>query len=381
MEVSGPRPARTLAYPTTGPLLQAHGGHALHAAGDRGTRRPQAKGSPLHAPTTTAADDRVQRLIEERFAVDGVFIYEPSDCNDWQLFDRYARAGFGLLMCHPAGDNHGIKEAVLRIAALRADVQRHANRYTLVGSLDDLQQARASGRLGICIQLEGLRCIERELSMLEVYHALGVRIVHPIFNVPNCFGGGAVEGRDIGLTRWGKLAVKEMNRLGIIVDGAHAGPRAALDMVETSTAPAVFSHGGAEAIHRQPRNFSDELIDAVAASGGVVGISGAGYYLGGSPTPERYVRHVDHVAQRVGAQHVAMSLDYAFDTPALERFFAEHPDEWPGYGEGFWSPVAFLPPESLADVASRLFRLGYSERDVRGVMGENWLRVCQAVWQ
>ena len=184
--------------------------------------------------------DRAKQLYADSLVWDMVFIYEPEMGNAANLFDRYRAAGVDFVSVHPAGDRHTIAEAVKRIARCRADVRAHPN-AVLIESVDDILAAKRDGKLAVSIHLEGLRPLERDLNMVEVYYALGVRFAHLIFNLINEIGGGCADRYDIGLTKFGVKVVHEMNRVGMLVDGAHCGYRATLDMIEVSKDPVIFS--------------------------------------------------------------------------------------------------------------------------------------------
>lgn len=318
-------------------------------------------------------------LYRDALVWDMVFIYEPEMGNGANLFDRYRAAGVDFVSVHPAGDRHNVGDAIKRIARCRAEIQAHPHAM-LVESVDDILVARARGKLAVGIHLEGFRCLERDLNLVELYYQLGVRFVHPIFNLTSEIGGGCGDRHETGLTKLGVRMVQAMNKVGMLVDGAHAGYRSTLDMMDVSTDPVIFSHLACYGVHPHMRNVRDDQIERCAEKGGVIGITGGGFYLG-EVSPERYFRHLDHVAQLVGSDHVAVGLDYLADVAPLVAFIEARPDEWPGKEQGAWEPMAFFPPERLGDVAELMLQRGYTEDQTRGVLGGNWLRICRQVWK
>lgn len=326
-------------------------------------------------PATT--DARGAELYAAATVCDLVFPYEPDFGNDVALFDRWRDAGFSFLSVHPAGDNHGIAEAVRRIARARADILAAPDRLVLAETVADVRRAKAEGKLGVGLHVEGSRLLERDLHMIEAYYRLGVRFCHPVFNVMNSFGGGCADPADPGLSAYGAEVLAEMNRVGMLADGAHVGYRTTMDMLERTTAPMLFSHVGCHALHPHFRNVRDDQIRACARTGGVIGISGMNNYLGGEPTTELIARHVDHVAELAGPQHVALGLDFVLDGPGLLAYVEGRPAEWPGA----WEPFRFAVPAQAMELAELLLARGWSERDVLGVLGENALRVCEATWR
>ena len=318
-------------------------------------------------------------LYKDALVWDMVFVYEPEMGNAANMFDRYLAAGINFISVHPAGDRHNVGDAIKRIARCRTDIKSHPNAM-LVESVDDILAAKAQGKLAVGIHLEGFRCLERDLNLVETYYQLGVRFVHPIFNLNSEIGGGCADRYETGLTKLGVSMVKEMNKVGMLVDGAHGGYRSSLDMMEVSADPVIFSHLACYGVHQHMRNVKDDQIKTCAARGGVIGITSAGFYLGDA-TPEKYFQHLDYVAQMVGHEHVGIGLDYLDNVAPLVAFIAARPDEWPGAAEGAWEPMKFMPPERLANVVELMLKHDYSDPQVRGVLGGNWLRICRQVWK
>ena len=169
----------------------------------------------------------------------------------------------------------------------------------------DVHEAKRSGRLGICFNLEGTRALGDQLSMVEFFHSLGVKWMLMAYNRNNSVGGGCQDD-DSGLTPFGREVLDEMTRVGMVPCCSHTGWRTAMQVMEHAAGPVIFSHSNSHAVHAHPRNIPDELIKACAATGGVIGINGVGPFLGvGEDGPvAAMVRHIDHMVQLVGPDHV-----------------------------------------------------------------------------
>ena len=151
--------------------------------------------------------------------------------------------------------------------------------------------------------------------------------------------------------------------------------------METTDNPVIFSHSNASAIHPHARNIPDDLIQACAATGGVVGINGLGDFLGpGEDLADLITRHVDHVVQLVGPDHVGLGLDFVFDLQELDDYLTTMKGT---FGDGEVVPFThrFAPPESFIPITVRLLKLGYAREDIRKIVGGNWYRVARQVWR
>ena len=134
-------------------------------------------------------------------------------------------------------------------------------------------------------------------------------------------------------------------------------------------------------MHDHPRNITDEMMRACAATGGVVGINGIGIFLGNNDaSTEAYVRHVDHAVQTIGPEHVALGLDYVFDRQELDEYVVKMRHTFPA-GFGYEAGIRMVAPEQLTAIVETLLARGYSENNLREILGGNWMRVARQSWR
>lgn len=293
---------------------------------------------------------------------------------------RYRRAGVNVLTIN-IGDSHIPFETQVAAARhFRRWIGAHDG-YRVISTAADIEEAHRAGDLAVCFDVEGVAAVEGDLGRVAALHALGVRWMLLVYNKRNLAGYGCHDDEDLGLTDFGRRLIAEMDRVGIIKDCSHTGYRTACDVLEASPLPITFSHSNARALRDHPRNIPDDLMRACAATGGVVGINGVGIFLGDNEaTAEAMLRHIDHAVQLIGPEHVGIGTDYVFDPAGMDAILASAPSTWParfGYRPG----IRFVPPEAFPELAGGFVKLGYSETDVRGILGLNFLRVAKAVWK
>src|SRR5688572_28479855 len=294
---------------------------------------------------------------------------------------RYRAAGVDVVTLN-IGDSLVPLERMIRTAAsIRHFVKANPDRYLLGTTTADLREARATGRLAVCMDVEGVQALGCQVSLVEFLHEIGVRWMLLVYNRRNLAGSGCHDDEDAGLTVHGRAILAEMDRVGMIKCCSHTGYRTAREILDATDRPVIFSHSNPRALHDHPRNIPDDLIRACATTGGVVGINGIGLFLGNRrPTAADVVRHADYVARLVGARHVAIALDFMFRSGELQEAGRADTAMWPpawGYGSGSQN----LPPEALPAIADGFAGLGYADADVRGIMGDNLMRVADAVWK
>ena len=295
---------------------------------------------------------------------------------------RHKAAGVDFVSINVGMDLTPVEIVLGVVAYFRAWLQTHEDGFVLADDLAAVHRAKADGKLAVAFDLEGAVPLQGRAELGEFYARFGVRQMHLIYNRSNEVGGGCHDDDD-GLTAFGRQVVSAMNLCGVVLDCSHAGERTSLDMMAHSSRPVVFSHANARALVDHARNVTDAQIDACAATGGVIGVNGVDLFLGEADGgAEAMARHVDYIAQRVGARHVGIGLDYSYDLGVGgDMGDAVDSDYWwpPQYGYDF-SAIRFAGPEVVADLADCLVRRGYGEEDLRGILGGNFLRVADEAW-
>jgi membrane dipeptidase len=246
-------------------------------------------------------------------------------------------------------------------------------------SVSEIRAAAAAGELAVVLHFQGAEPLGGQLSMLDAYAHLGLRVMQVSYNAAGALADGCLAERDAGLTELGRKAVRRMESLGIAVDVSHAGDRACRDVLAIASRPVIASHANARALCDSPRNLHDDVIDMIGASGGMVGVCAFPAFVAASdPTLDRLIDHVVHIAERIGIDRVGLGLDFADEDEADyeyygydERYYPRPPWVWPT-GIAWW--------EDTANIPAALRARGLSDAEVAGVMGENFLRVLDGLW-
>ena len=310
----------------------------------------------------------------------GCMPLRPMDDSFLPQLERYHKSGFDIVTLNIGFDAIPWQNNFAVLSLFRRWVGQHSDKYMLINSVADIKEAKQSGRLGICFDLEGGNGLNGDINMVSLYYDLGVRWMLIAYNKNNLLGGGC-QDQDTGLTDFGRQVIDEMNRVGMVVCCSHTGHRSAMEAMEYSKSPVIFSHSNAASICGHPRNISDEMIRACAETNGVVGINGLGVFLGqNDASTEAFVRHIDYIVQMVGPKHVGLALDYVFDQDELSDYIIHHPEIFPPE-EGYAATLNMIPPEQMGDIMIALKNLGYPDSDLRLIAGGNHLRIAQTVWK
>ncbi len=353
--------------------------------------------------------------------------WNVGDPNDPQFSLSMARqGGLGAVFANTSVDefysvNHiAIKEVLRQFDHMYRQVVLYPDQLGIARDADQVRALQKEGKLAIILSISGGSALESDLAALRMLHELGLRLISPMHFFKNSIGDIAISkennGKGGGLTPFGHELVAEMNRLGIVIDLAHASEQTSRDIIEASTQPVINSHVAVEALVDAPLNWNDELIRFLGQEGGLIGIPfipqviSAAYHEkwpprrtatpssritetdpmeymgdpakiydfireqtrgGGSSRAERarrqradlpplsdYVKHIDHVVNLVGIDHVCISTDW---------------------GATITSAKGIENAAEFQNVAQALLDSGYSQEDVAKIMGGNLLRVFDEV--
>ncbi|HEY7420899.1 MAG TPA: membrane dipeptidase [Gaiellaceae bacterium] len=308
--------------------------------------------------------------------------------DDW--VGRWRTAGVDVEALTVGGDmpvsTDGEARPDLRCCEMVLDAVEEAeasDSLVVVRNVADLDAALASGRIGLLLHLEGCRPLLGSLEALEELFELGVRSAQLTWNRANELGDGVGVATPGGLTALGRDAVRELQRLGMLVDVSHLAPRGVEEVLELAERPIVASHANAAALEPHPRNLTDEQIRRIAATGGVIGLCFFPAFIGSPATVDRLIDHAEHIAGLVGVDHLALGPDYV--EMALATMLADMSGD-PTYGDTqdglpAWAvfPEGLRRVETLPTLTAALLGRGWSDDDVARLLGGNALRVLRDV--
>jgi membrane dipeptidase len=269
--------------------------------------------------------------------------------------------------------------AVKNIVDRYKSLHENSERAFLATSGDDLRRAKREKRVGIMIGFQNSTPVESDPYLLDVFYRLGIRIIQPTYNERNLYGDGCDERMDAGLSKFGYTLIERMDALGIVIDLSHVGERTSLETIEHSKNACIVSHANARSLCDNARNKSDELIHAVAGKGGVFGVTAFPAFVTKDPNPtlEHVLDHLDYVVDLVGASAAGIGLDFYHGMEKLvEKFLSRRPEVW---GTRFTYPDGIQRPVDFPDITRGLVARGYSDQEVLGILGGNFLRVLDKV--
>ena len=272
-----------------------------------------------------------------------------------------------------------LRRTLILIEQVHRIVQQHASEVALCLTGSDIDEAVASGRIAFVLALEGMEALGTDVSLVETFHRLGVRMMSfTHFGRTAMADGSAEDDAGSRLTRAGVEAVGEMERLGIVLDLSHLGIGGVAHALEIATRPLIASHSGARALCDHHRNLSDEVIKAIAVTGGAVGINAFPWFVDRkAPTLDRFVDHIEHVRDLAGIDHVGIGPDFIREY--YQEFFGNYPD-METEGLRINEAIAGLGySRDLPNLTVRMVERGFTDGDVRKVLGANFLRVFHQV--
>ncbi|MFL0278214.1 dipeptidase [Mycobacterium sp. SMC-19] len=293
---------------------------------------------------------------------------------------RYQHSGGALLSVNAGYAPQRLADTLALLRHFRHAIEAHPG-LTVATGLDDVDAITGAGGIAVVFDLEDSNPLDDDLGNLAVLAEHGVRTLLPTYNHTNRAGSGCLDAVDSGLTAWGRAIVAEMNAVGMVPDGSHCSARTGLDMCAVSAGPVVYSHSCMRALWDHPRNITDDQALACAATGGVVGITAVGIFLGpNTPTLDAVAHHLEYAVELVGIEHVGVSTDYSFDHADFNAELLANPQL---FDESYtrWGPIQWMPPETWLGLRDHLSARGWADDDVNAVLGGNFHRVARETWR
>ncbi len=309
-----------------------------------------------------------------------------------ETIEQLHTSGMTTIKLTIGGFNAPFEATVAELAAVQRLIEGRPDLFTQIRSADEIGAAKRAGRLGIIFSFESAAALEDRLDRINVFRALGVRVMQLSYNMPSPFGAGVLSPPDSGLTDLGREAVARMNELGVALDLSHANSATATAAMATSSKPVVMTHGGCASVHPHLRNKTDADLRALAQKGGVFGIYDL-FYLAPSPRQpnvDDYIAHMTHALDVCGEDHVGIGSDSSFGPIDLS---AEARAEWDqalaarrdaGVAAPEEDRMPYTEGLNRADrslvIADALLRHGYPSRVAEKVLGANFVRVFREIW-
>jgi membrane dipeptidase len=328
----------------------------------------------------------------KRFIIDGCTFTEGefNGCAEDVL-----NSGLDAFFLTITSSGEGFKQTCRSIAKIY-EVADKSDRLTVIKSYQDIINAKKNNKAGILLWFQDPHPIENKLDLLRVFYELGLRVSQLTYNKTNYIGTGCTESYDMGLTDFGKKLVKEMNRLGMIVDGSHSSTKTGMDAIYESEYPIIYSHANMKSVSQSPRNKTDEEVKLLAERGGVIGLTPWGplCYKGikdEQPTVEDYLDHVEYAANLVGIDHIAFGTDRTLDHSKDNAGTVVQSTLYPSVVAEYDKRVGVVPEVrackgfcsivELPNVIEGLKKRGFKDVDIDKFLGGNFLRVFKQVWK
>lgn len=315
-----------------------------------------------------------------------LIVFDGLIVSNWSrsVFEDMRRGGVTAANC-TVSVWEGFQATMTNIARFKGWFREHADLLVEARTTEDIRRAKREGKTAIVLGFQNVSAFEGELGYVQLFKELGVGIAQLAYNTQNLVGTGCYESRDSGLSDFGREVVAEMNRVGIMVDLSHVGPKTSEDAIRASTKPVCYSHCCPAGLKAHPRNKSDEELRFIADRGGFVGVTMFPAFLKNGPrsTIDDYVATIDYVVNLIGEDSVGIGTDFTQGhSPEFFRWITHDKGtarKLTDFGD-LSNPEGFRTLGEFPNLTAAMQRAGWPESKIRKVMGENWLRVLREVW-
>lgn len=343
-------------------------------------------------------NEQVKNIFKQNIIVDGLFHAilkdPPPECGIGKdIVDMILDGGVNCIsnsvlddvypfkfidLCHEIYDHFLLQDVI-------------PEKLLVVDHFDDILKAKKEGKLALILSTQGTDSLQGDVRLVSLAYKLGIRIMQITYNYECALGSGAYATVDNGLTHYGRQVITEMNRVGMVIDVSHVGQKTAMQAIERSEKPVIYSHSGVKAIANHVRNVSDDHIRAIKRNGGVVGLCPHCVFTTDAhdkrPTVEDFINAMLHVANITGSMdNIGIGTDrWSRDTMGNSFKKVGFERTTRGFFGGFDSNSKHVEGFNYYDewenLASRMLARGISEEDIAKVLGGNLLRVYKANWR
>ncbi|WP_054310661.1 dipeptidase [Mesorhizobium sp. 1M-11] len=321
-----------------------------------------------------------RQVYDDSVVIDGLII------SNWNgdIFKEMRQAGLTAANC-TCSVWEGFEATVQNIAKWNGWFRQYADEIVKARSTEDIVQAKKAGKTAIILGMQNTTAFEDQIGYVEILKSLGVGIAQMTYNTQNWVGSGCYEGRDSGLSDFGREVVAEMNRVGMLCDLSHVGPKTSRDVIDSSSKPVAYSHCLPAGLKAHPRNKSDEELRYIVEKGGFVGVTMFPPFLpkGAQSDIGDYIDAIDYVINLVGEDSVGIGTD--FTQGYGEEFF-----DWITHDKGFGrkltdfgevkNPDGIRRISDFPNLADAMSRAGWTNSKIEKVVGANWLGLLDRVW-
>ena len=318
-------------------------------------------------------------LHDDIIVFDGLIVADFSR----DIFEDMRRGGVTAANC-TCSVWEGFHATMNNIATWKEHLRDSADLLLEVRTTADIERAKDEHKTGIILGFQNAAAFDENLAYIELFKQLGIGIVQLTYNTQNLIGTGCYE-EDGGLSGYGHEVVAEMNRAGILIDLSHVGPNTSRDAIEASNKPVAYSHCLPAGLKQHPRNKTDDQLRFIVERGGFVGVTMFPPFLKRGPdsTVDDYVEAIDYVVNLVGEDAVGIGTDF---TQGHGPDFFEWITRDKGFGRKLTEFGDIINPEGIRTIGefpnltAAMERADWTERKIRKVMGENWVRLLREVW-
>ncbi|MEH6576302.1 MAG: dipeptidase [Amphritea sp.] len=318
-------------------------------------------------------------LHKDSIVIDGLI------CAKWnrELFEDMAKGGLTAANC-TVSFWENFQGTVDNIVEMNQLIEESSDLLMKVRTTEDIYRAKHEGKTGVMMGFQNAHAFEDQIGYVKVFKDLGVGIVQMCYNTQNLVGTGCYE-RDGGLSGFGREIVAEMNKVGMLCDLSHVGSNTAKEVIDESSKPVAYSHCLPAGLKEHPRNRSDEELKYIADNGGFVGVTMFTPFLraGVNATIDDYVEAIRYIYNIVGEDAIGIGTDF---TQGHGQDFFEYLTHDKGYARRLTrfgeiiNPLGIRTVGEFPNLTEALLRNGFSETQVRKIMGDNWVNLLKDVW-